>query len=167
MKMDTQQIGIIGKHILIANLLAANLEVAEPIRDHGIDLIVYQDDADDGNFVACPIQLKTSSSSIFSLNKKYKHFPKLRIVYVWGAENPFDAQIFALTYQEAESVLVEMKYSESPTWQNKEIYTQTRPSPELKRVLERFRVKSPGEWPGVLGITESTIISSKEETLLR
>ncbi len=30
MKLDSQQIGIIGKQIVIANLLAANLEVAVP-----------------------------------------------------------------------------------------------------------------------------------------
>ena len=48
--MDTQQIGIIGKHILIAHLIAADLEVAEPIRDHGIDLIVFRDRAGGDSF---------------------------------------------------------------------------------------------------------------------
>jgi hypothetical protein len=41
--VDKLQIGLIGKHILIANLIAANLEVAEPLRDRGIDLITFRD----------------------------------------------------------------------------------------------------------------------------
>ena len=90
-RMDKQQIGIIGKHILIADLFAANLEVAEPIRDHGIDLIVHNDGMDGGEFIACPIQLKTSTDEAFELYTKYERFPGLRIVYVWNARNPREA----------------------------------------------------------------------------
>jgi hypothetical protein len=75
MRMDTQQIGIIGKHILIANLIAADLEVAEPIRDHGIDLIAYSDRVEGGVFLACPIQLKTATDAVFGLDEKYECFP--------------------------------------------------------------------------------------------
>src|ERR1700721_2786529 len=40
---DSQLVEIAGKHLLIARLVAAGYEVAEPIRDKGIDLIVYRD----------------------------------------------------------------------------------------------------------------------------
>ena len=55
---DTQKIEIIGRNRLINELLAADLEVAQPLRDRGIDLIAYLDidDAID-RFVAFPIQL--------------------------------------------------------------------------------------------------------------
>ena len=76
--MDTQQIGIIGKHILIANLIAADLEVAEPIRDRGIDLIAFLDRAKGGRFLACPIQLKTATNRVFGLDSKYENFSGLR-----------------------------------------------------------------------------------------
>ena len=116
MSMDTQQIEIIGKHILIANLIAANLEVAVPIRDHGIDLIVFRDGMKGGTFVACPIQLKTATDEAFELYSKYERFPGLRIVYVWNAKVPAEAQVFALNYQEAQEVLVEMEYDKTKSW---------------------------------------------------
>ena len=94
--MDKQQIGIIGKHILIDSLLAAGLEVAEPIRDHGVDLIVFRDGKEDSEnsvkFYACPIQLKTSSKQTFELYRKYGRFDELRIVYVWNAESNWNEE---------------------------------------------------------------------------
>src|ERR1039458_3452051 len=135
--MDTQQIGIIGKHILIANLIAADLEVAEPIRDRGIDLIAFLDRAKGGKFLACPIQLKTATNRVFGLDSKYENFSGLRIVFVWNAGNPANAEIFALSYKEARTVLSKMKYSRTNSWKNGR-YTTTRPSKKLKDLLDDF-----------------------------
>ena len=162
MKMDTQQIEIIGKHILIANLLAANLEVAVPIRDHGIDLIVFRDGSDGNKFIACPIQLKAATDEAFVLYEKYKKFPFLRIVFVWKARKPANAEIFCLTYNEAEDILKAEGHAGTDSWQNGKWVT-TRPSEILKGRLEKYRVKSPENWPGMLGMTGSTIIYSKAE----
>src|SRR5580700_10841729 len=52
---DSQLVEIAGKHLLISRLVAAGLEVAEPLRDKGIDLIVYRGD---NGFTAWPIQMK-------------------------------------------------------------------------------------------------------------
>jgi hypothetical protein len=163
MKMDTQQIEIIGKHILIANLLAANLEVAEPIRDHGIDLIVFRDGSDGNKFIACPIQLKTATNEAFELHEKYKKFPCLRIVFVWKAKVPADAEFFCLTYKEAEGILKTEDHAETDSWKNGKHWVTTKPSGTLKEKLEKYRVKSPDDWPGILGMAESTIIFSKAE----
>ena len=38
---DSQLVEIAGKHLLISRLVAAGFEVAEPLRDKGIDLIIY------------------------------------------------------------------------------------------------------------------------------
>ena len=155
MKLDSQQIGIIGKRIVIANLLAANLEVAVPIRDRGIDLIVYQDRAKDGVFKACPLQLKTASDATFGLDSKYKQFRDLRIVFVWNAREPSKAQLFALTYQEAASLLADMKFDKTGSWA-KGRYTTTRPSEKLRRIFEqRFEVKSPEQWLVKLGMSDT------------
>ena len=43
MELDNTQIGILGKHLLIDTLMIAGFEVAEPLRDRGIDLIVFND----------------------------------------------------------------------------------------------------------------------------
>jgi hypothetical protein len=159
MKLDSQQIGIIGKQIVIANLLAANLEVAVPIRDRGIDLIVYQDRAEEG-FKACPLQLKTSSDAMFGLDSKYEHFKNLRIVFVWNAKKPSDAQLFALTYEQAISVLTEMKFDRTDSWK-KGRYVTTRPSQKLKKILEnRYEVKRSEDWPARLGISNTKVAST-------
>jgi hypothetical protein len=150
--MDTQQIGIIGKHILIANLIAADLEVAEPIRDHGIDLIAFRDRVESGEFLACPIQLKTATDEVFGLDSKYENFSGLRIVFVWNARNPVNAEIFVLSYEEASIVLSEMKYDKTKSWEDGK-YTTTRPSEKLKKILkEKFQVTDPKEWPRRLGM---------------
>jgi hypothetical protein len=152
MALDSQQIGIIGKQIAIAHLLAADLEVAVPIRDRGIDLIVYRDRAEDGVFRACPIQLETASEAVFGLDAKYQHFGGLRIVFVWNAKEPSKAQLFSLTYVEAEEVLTQMKFDQTDSWKEGK-YTTTRPSVKLKALLEqRFEVKNPQQWPERLGM---------------
>lgn len=156
--MDTQQIGIIGKHILIAHLIAADLEVAEPIRDRGIDLIAFRDRVSTGDFSACPIQLKTATDEVFGLDSKYENFSGLRIVFVWNARNPDKAEIFALSYQEASKVLTEMKYDQTESWKNGK-YTTTRPSEKLKKLLGDYRVTDPSEWPSRLGMKNQSAAS--------
>ncbi len=161
MKLDSQQIEIIGRHILIANLLAAGLEVALPIRDRGIDLLAFRDGLSGGDFVACPIQLKTSTDESFSLDKKYKQFPGLRIVYVWLPELiiPAEAILYSLTYAEAEGVLNRRGFDQSLSWNdpNKpgEGRYRARGSKVLKESLEEFQVKKPEEWMKKLGFTLS------------
>ncbi|MFZ0392872.1 MAG: hypothetical protein WBX09_15900 [Terracidiphilus sp.] len=161
MTLDSQQIGIIGRQILTANLLAADLEVAVPIRDRGIDLIVYRDRAEDRVFRACPIQLKTASEAVFGLDTKYKDFGDLRIVFVWNAKEPSKAKLFALTYPEAEAVLEEMKFDQTGSWE-KGKYTTTRPSAKLKAILEkRFEVSDPQQWPHRLGMVNPELKSKR------
>lgn len=151
--MDKQQTGIIGKHILIADLFAANLEVAEPFRDHGIDLIVYRDGMDGGEFIACPIQLKTATDEAFELYSKYERFPDLRIVYVWNVRKPRDAVFYCLTYPEAVSVLKSMKHAEYSILKEKGHWVTTKPSGSLKNILKEFQVNVPKDWPDRLGLT--------------
>jgi hypothetical protein len=155
-KMDKQQIGIIGKHILIANLLAAGLEVAEPIRDHGIDLIVYHEGKEDSEkpvkFAARPIQLKTSSSKTFELYRKYGRFDELRIVYVWNAESIWDENnsskptIFCLKYKEAEEILKAGGHTEKDAWKIGNHWFTNSPSDAMQERLDKYRIKLPIDW---------------------
>jgi hypothetical protein len=168
MKMDSQLIGIIGKHILIANLIAADLEVAEPIRDHGVDLIVYRDgkkECEKGSrFEACPIQLKTSTDEAFEVYRKYECFPQLRIVYVWNVRNPKDAEFYCLTYLEAISVLKAMKGAQFSILEEKGHWVTTKPSKALKKILKKdFQVKVPKDWPNKFGMTKSSMTVSETE----
>jgi hypothetical protein len=167
MKMDTQQIEIIGKHILIANLLAANLEVAEPIRDHGIDLIVFRDGSDDSKFIACPIQLKTATDEAFELYGKYERFPDLRIVYVWNVRNPKDAEFYCLTYVEAISLLKSLKHKQFSFLEEHGYWYTGKPSKELKKMLKEYQVSMPEGWPNRFGMTKSSVNVSETDVTLR
>src|SRR2546430_17173377 len=59
--LDSQQLELIGRSLLVGELLRDGLEVALPERDRGIDLIVYlEGDQSGAPFIARPVQLKRS-----------------------------------------------------------------------------------------------------------
>jgi hypothetical protein len=160
--MDKQQIGIIGKHILIANLLAAGLEVAEPIRDRGIDLIVFRDGKEESEksvkFAARPIQLKTSSDRTFELYRKYNRFDELRIVYVWNAKSIWNEEglskpaIFCLKYKEAEDILTAGGHTERESWKTGDHWFTNSPSGPMEERLKDYQIKTPNDWWKMLGL---------------
>lgn len=148
--MDTQQIEILGRHRLIEALIADGLEIANPLRDRGVDLICYRS-PEMGSYSACPIQLKVSSREAFSLNRKYKCIAGLRLVYVWNVGDAASTSLYVLNFEEAEGVLKRFGYAKTQAWLDKGYYATTRPSVTLKKYLAQFRVK-PGSWAERLGL---------------
>lgn len=146
-KMDMQQIGLIGKHILLEKLIDANFEVAQPIRDHGIDLIICNDK---DQFQTWPIQLKTASEESFSLDEKYKSFPNLRFVYAWKITKRSNAEFYVLTYKQAfcafKAAQKRGDFEKSDSWKNHKSYSTTKPSAELKKELAKYKVKTKEDW---------------------
>ncbi|HEY2417019.1 MAG TPA: hypothetical protein VGH84_03810 [Steroidobacteraceae bacterium] len=143
--MDTQTIEILGRNRLIDELLMAGLEVAEPLRDRGVDLIAYVDlAASASKFAAVPIQMKAASTSAFSIDAKYAKISNLVIAYVWGLRAPELAQSFALTYAEAIQVADTMKWTATQSWA-KGSYSTSAPSEKLMALLLPFRM-SPEAW---------------------
>src|SRR5258707_41628 len=103
---DSQLTELVGRHFLIAQLVAGDLEVAIPIRDRGIDLIAYLDlSTETEQFVSCPVQMKASREARFGVEKKYEKIANLLIAYVWHIEDPAKACVYALTYGEATGLL--------------------------------------------------------------
>lgn len=147
---DTQLIEIKGRHRLVEALLAAGLEVSLPVRDRGVDLIVYADlSAQARRFAARPIQMKSSSAASFMVNTKYEKFPDLLIVFVWYVLEPEKTIIYALTHEETVLVADEMGYTNTDSWRGKTktakkqkrgAYYTSRPSLKLKRLLEPFKM---------------------------
>ena len=82
-----------------------------PLRDRGIDLVVYAD-LRVSDFRATPIQMKAASTSCFAVDQKYSKFPNLLLAYVWHLEDPDRAVTYALSYPEALSVAQEMGYTQ-------------------------------------------------------
>jgi hypothetical protein len=81
-----------GRNLLVIELIRNGLEITQPERDRGIDLIVYSDrgpvDHSGGPFRAVPIQMKAFSKSGFGIHRKYMVVPGLLLAYLWNVTDP-------------------------------------------------------------------------------
>ena len=137
---DSQLTEVFGKNLLISHLVAAGFEVAQPVRDRGVDLVVYKDGEDAKNYVPCLIQLNASSHESFSLDKKYGRFPHLLIAYVWNVQTPVQSNVYALTFNEALQVMEKKGYAKTDSWKNDGYYFVRNAGVDLKRILEPFKM---------------------------
>lgn len=142
--LDSQQVEILGRNLLVTHLLAGGVEVARPERDHGIDLIAYLD-REPGEFLARPIQLKAGRKQAFSISRKYEKTPGLLIAFVWYVEDPTEAEVYALTHDEAVAVAEAQGYTLTSSWTDKGLYVSTKPSSKLQADLAPYRMQ-PEQW---------------------
>ena len=143
--LDSQVIEVLGRNQLAEELLRAGLEVARPVRDRGVDLIVYADlESKVDAFVARPIQMKAASRRSFGINLKYAKFPNLLIAHVWHLAVPEEVVTFALSYPEAYAVADQMGWTKTESWK-KGNYVNTNPGAKLRDLLEPYRM-TPDRW---------------------
>lgn len=143
--IDTQHIELLGRGILVEQMMRAGLEVAEPLRDRGVDLGAYADLAGDvQRFVARPIQMKAASHSGFSLDRKYERIADLLIAFVWHIDSPEQACVYAMSYPEAVEIGDQLGYTRTPSWA-KGKYANSRPGKNLRELLEPLRM-TPERW---------------------
>jgi hypothetical protein len=145
MKLDTQATEILGRNALVNELVRAGLEVALPIRDRGVDLIIYSDRPDaTQNFSAIAIQMKAASKKSFSINIKFARTAQLLIVYVWeiATNNP---RSFAVTYPQALKIATDCKFTETKAWLKGGSYVVGMPSKKLEKMLSEFEM-TPESW---------------------
>lgn len=100
-KPDTATVEVAGRNWLMAKLLTKGFEVAVPVVDRGVDLIVFREVGEEG-IRALPLQLKCASAESFSLDRKYAG-RGIPLIYVWNVLSQPTA--FMLTYDEALEVL--------------------------------------------------------------
>lgn len=144
--MNPQIIELIGRNWLVNELLQANLEVALPMRDRGIDLIAFADlDTRVKSFVARPIQMKAASESSFAVHRKYAKFPNLILAYVWYLKDPSKTVTYALTYQEAVQVADEMEWTITISW-DRGGYSTQKPSKKLLNLIDEYKMSSQKWW---------------------
>jgi hypothetical protein len=145
--MDTQTIELMGRHRLAAELLQAGLEVAEPSRDRGVDLIAYADmDRQIGRFVARPIQMKAASRRSFGIWRKYLKIHDLVFAFVWHLDRQAKPETYALTSAEANEIGREMGWTRSASWKNRGGYVTTKPGDKLLGLLVPYRMTKPEQW---------------------
>lgn len=142
--LDSQQVELIGRNLLVAQLLADGVEVAAPQRDRGIDLIAYLDTDDARGFVARPIQLKAASAASFVVDRKYERFPSLLLAYVWGVARPLESRTYCLEQHQAVQVADQMGWTTTASWR-RGAYSTSKPSQELVALLQPFLMQ-PGDW---------------------
>jgi hypothetical protein len=143
--MDTQQVELIGRHYLMAELLRAGLEVAVPIRDRGIDLIAYADiDARITRFVSCPIQMKATMGRSFSVASKYEA----------RAQSAYRLRVEPSRIRSKINICPDLWRGDCRGGQprldehcNRGLYTTTKPSARVVELLEPYRM-TPGKWWG-------------------
>lgn len=134
-----------GRNRLVNDLYRAGIEVSQPLRDRGIDVIAYFDLAiKDSKFQAVPIEIKASSTQAFSVNRKYAKISNLVIAYIWGLSRSEEELTFALTYSEATEVAEKMGWTATASWA-KGNYSTSSPSKKLRHLLEPFEM-TPEKW---------------------
>lgn len=154
-RLDTQVIEIIGRNWLINDLVKAGLEVATPIRDHGIDLIVYADkDEQVRSFTACPIQMKAASKRSFAVSQKYGQFPNLLLAYIWYLGDPKLTRAYALTFDEAVSIAEALGWTCTQSWIVQGGYSTSNPNGKLISLLSPYAMTSERWRKRILQITE-------------
>ena len=147
---DGQQVELIGTSLLTTLLLADGIEVSQPIRDRGIDLIAY---LDIGYFRAVPIQIKASSQARFGFDRKYEKFPDLRIVHLWNVQDPQTSRVFCTTFTQAADIAQELGWTTTRSWEKGIYSTAVNPKTASgQRVLDALRPYevSSGDWHGPL-----------------
>ena len=146
--MDSQIVELIRRNWLVNELLQANLEVAIPLRDRGIDLIAFADlYTHVQSFIARSIQMKAASVRSFGVDKKYARFPDFIIAYVWYVKDPTKTVTYGLTYQEAVEVADKMGWTKTISWE-KGAYSTTNPGKKLLDLLEPYKMLSAQKWWG-------------------
>jgi hypothetical protein len=136
---DSQLVEIAGKHLLISRLVAAGFEVAEPLRDKGIDLIIYRGG---DHFRALPVQMKASTQESFSLDRKYENSPDLLIAYVWNVNAGQTGEVYLLTFKQALTVMDEKGYSKADSWTQNGYYFVRNAGKQLKELLKPYRMQA-------------------------
>lgn len=149
-RLDSQQIESLGRAALTAQLVGDALEVAQPERDAGIDLLAFTIEP----WRVIPIQMKVASAEGFSVARKYRRVPglvnaPLVMVYVWKARSPADIEFYAMTWNDAVAIAEELGWTRTRSWQRDPWWTgsyeTTRPSQRVKSAIARYRM-APGRW---------------------
>ncbi|MGC3992063.1 MAG: hypothetical protein QM796_20695 [Chthoniobacteraceae bacterium] len=135
---DSQKIELLGRNRLIDELLRADLEVALPIRDRGIDLIAYADFGEGVQaYASCPIQMKASWTQGFGVDQKYAKFPNLILAYIWNLRDSSLAVTYAMSYAQACAIAESMDWTQTSSWK-RGAYSTSRPTTKLIALLEPY-----------------------------
>ena len=150
-RKESKLVELEGRYWLTLQLFRAGLEVARPEIDYGIDLIAYREQE---SFVF-PIQMKSATDEVFSIDSKYGRLPRLTLVYVWYVRDSSRTKCFALTFKEAIAIADAMGYTKTESWR-KGSYVTNAPSEHLKQLLAPYEITSAENWSDRFATLKST-----------
>ncbi len=157
LKIDSQQVELVGTSLFEAELTRKGFEVAKPRRDRGVDLVIYTSDPSEP-FRAVPVQLKVSTTTAFSLDRKYTTFTGLVIGYVWDIHTT--PRFFLLTYPEAAAVAGEQALS-TPSWEKSGYYAEGPITKKRLALLEAYE----NRWEWLRGYLAESVIRQTSDRL--
>ena len=139
------KIEMLGRNHLIAQLVKADVHVAVPMWDQGVDLIAYYESK--SGFIARPLQLKASKATRWGVYKKYAQIKDLLIVHIWHVAKCSDVEIYAMSYPEAERLLEQTStYATAITYTKPGgHYDTANITPTLRLRLDEFKM-FPENW---------------------
>jgi hypothetical protein len=149
--LDSQQVEILGRNIVKGAIIEANLEVATPERDNGIDLIMFRW-SHAGEFRARPIQIKAASKFSFGMDRKYEKIPGLIMVFVLACRKPC-REVYAMTYRQMVGVGRAMGWTKTDSWKERDGYSTRHLSPKLKGLLRPYLMNSQKKWRRLMART--------------
>jgi hypothetical protein len=135
--MDKQQIELIGVAALTAALIREGFEIARPLRDRGVDLVLFSDDS--ARCSAILIQVKThSETGLEVFRERYAKFPGLVYAMVWQALS--QPRYFLFDYAEAVALIPETSRQQR-AWtapQGHWTWTHPRVPPDVQQKVAGF-----------------------------
>ncbi len=126
-----------GRIALEHRLIAAGYQVAVPVYDAGIDLIVFSEEP----FMAWPVQLKAAASDPVSVQKKYDS-RDMYIAYVHHALSDAPA-VFVMPYGEAVRIIAE-PHAQTASWKDEGVWRYPTLTARLREEIEPY--SKPGNW---------------------
>jgi hypothetical protein len=142
-ELDKQQIELIGTAALTAVLVREGFEIARPLRDRGVDLVVYSDALSARSPSAILLQVKAhSETGLEVFREKYQKFPALVYAVVWQALS--QPRYFLFDHDEAVALIPEAS-RQTPSW-NKEGGHWTWTYPKVPPIVQQNMARFENRW---------------------
>jgi hypothetical protein len=99
------------------------------------NVLCVQSASPTGRTVPCCIRVISAAKESFDIKAKYKDSSTF-LAFVWHAQSPSQAIIYAMTYEEAFDIADRKRWTLTNSWQNEGYYSTTRPDRMLREYLK-------------------------------
>jgi hypothetical protein len=140
--MEKQLIEVIGRAKFIEFAILSGFELATPVRDCGIDCLLYFPFKDGLPNIGIPVQLKCYSSQALTVDSKYDRMGNILHVVIWNCLDP-NPTFFALTQRHAMQLAASFEWDKLPGWRNKNgRYDATKATAKITNEIKRYCVNT-------------------------